>query len=46
MLKLPLEYLGIFALAAPEPIKERRNQVIAVIFESTYIEIVLIHHEL
>lgn len=27
LLKLPLEYLGIFALAAPEPIKERRNQV-------------------
>ena len=28
LLKLPLEYLGIFALAAPEPVKERRNQVI------------------
>ncbi|KAJ7363327.1 Sister chromatid cohesion protein PDS5 A [Desmophyllum pertusum] len=27
LLKLPLEYLGIFALAAPEPDKERRNQV-------------------
>lgn len=27
LLKLPLEYLGIFALAAPEPVKERRNQV-------------------
>lgn len=46
LLKLPLEYLGIFALAAPEPIKERRNQVIAVILESTYIEIVLVHRKL
>lgn len=27
LLKLPLEYLGIFALAAPEPVKERRNEV-------------------
>ncbi|KAL9973177.1 hypothetical protein ACROYT_G019595 [Oculina patagonica] len=27
LLKLPLEYLGIFALAAPEPVKERKNQV-------------------
>jgi len=27
LLKLPLEYLGIFALAAPEPVKDRRNQV-------------------
>lgn len=28
VLKLPLEYLGIFALAAPEPVKERKTQVI------------------
>ena len=27
VLKLPLEYLGIFALAAPEPVKERKTQV-------------------
>ena len=27
LLKLPLEYLGIFALSAPEPVKERRNEV-------------------
>lgn len=27
LLKLPLEYLGIFALAAPEPVKDRKNQV-------------------
>ena len=27
LLKLPLEYLGKFALAAPEPVKERRNEV-------------------
>ena len=27
LLKLPLEYLGMFALVAPEPVKERKNQV-------------------
>lgn len=37
LLKLPLEYLGIFALAAPEPVKDRRNQVTIVITETTLV---------